>query len=254
MIYERDGDGDQGRSPRAFTFIDLLVVIAIIAILAALLLPALAKAKEEARRTQCKSNLHQLGISTMMYAQDNRDYLPDLNDSPPDNTNGVWFWDMNRQVASNLLSYVAKSTTIFYCPDEYYLFNNGTPDAWNAFPNYVTTGYAWFFPNAPGMYLSSSVGMTNMVTKISIPRPGFSVTTTEMIVDATISVSSLSGGRNYYDIAGAGGTVVRTAHLNPNNTPAGGNICFLDNHVEWRPFNQMTNKVDAQGGVPEFQF
>ena len=73
-----------------------------------------------------------------------------------------------------------------------------------------------------------------------------------MIVDATISVSSLSGGRSYQNIAGAGGTVVKTAHLN-NASPAGGNICFLDNHVEWRNFSNMTNKV-SPAGLPEFQF
>jgi prepilin-type N-terminal cleavage/methylation domain-containing protein/prepilin-type processing-associated H-X9-DG protein len=235
---------------RAFTLIELLVVIAIIAILAALLLPALAKSKEEAKRAQDKSNMHQMGLATLMYAGDNRDYLPDLNDQS--GTNGVWFWDMNRVVASNLLAYIGKNTIVFYCPNEYYLFNNGTPDAWNAFPNYVVTGFIWFFPNAPEMNTDSVISGTNMVIKITQPRPGFNVTTTEMIVDATISESGLSG-RYYYNIGGAGGTAVRTAHLNPNNTPAGGNICFLDNHVEWRPFLLMTNKVNPPG-LPEFQF
>jgi len=98
---------------RAFTLIELLVVIAIIAILAALLLPALSRAKQRAWSISCNSNLHQIGLAMKVYADENKGLFPRSAGSIPWNT--VNPDDPNNSWMQQIVRYIA-NTNVYHCP------------------------------------------------------------------------------------------------------------------------------------------
>ena len=119
---------------RAFTLVELLVVLASIAILVALLLPALSRAKESARATACLGNLHQVGVALQIYVSDNNNKMPFMRDVVPDPA----------VVATNTFPTIDKvlatplgNKNVLHCPSDLaHIFEiTGSSYGWNSLVN-----------------------------------------------------------------------------------------------------------------------
>jgi len=252
-----------------FTLIELLVVIAIIAILAAIILPALAAAKQRAIRIECMSNLRELDTAMLAYAYEYGDKFPPAQAD-------YWIWDLDSKAATAMIDAAVKGATYStggtfqkacYDPGTAIRFDDqDNLNLWNLGAGYRVIGYALTLPGQAALnpaYQNPNTRPqgTFMIGAVAYsPEPAAARVLTAC---ATISqqaynlpqgtaITAPSQTKKYtydYDDISTGSYMKH--HMTPHlrgRFPAGGNIGMLDGHCEWRKFVDMTYR--GYGGPP----
>jgi prepilin-type N-terminal cleavage/methylation domain-containing protein/prepilin-type processing-associated H-X9-DG protein len=228
--FVKDCRGEE-RTIRGFTLIELLVVVAIIAVLAAILFPVFARARENARRASCLSNLKQLGIATMMYTQDYDEHYPVT----------FIYWSSS-QLAwwPDLLQPYLKNRQVFICP------NDSSPGQYTSlrppgYPgilcSYGVNQVGW---GAAGPIMMPAVLPSNCATTGTCPiglplsalvNPSNVIMITETYTDpGTNSFNSMQlSSANYIDV---NCKTLGPCKMDPRHFD-GYNFMFADGHVKW---------------------
>jgi len=254
------------RRNRAFTLVELMIVIAIIGVLIGLLLPAVTSARESARKASCASNLRQLGAGLIAYATDNDRKLPYFTDSPTQPDSGTdQLWELSWKTRDALAKVIPTKET-FYCPssdlsgdiNKYWRMNGTTPSTGTPNPTpspteICVTSYFWLMTRGKGELNKASVTLkypplqntppfTKLRTGIDQPRAA----EMELLTDMTVSTGTKSTGRKFSGVKGTSASwkydAVGTNHiLRKTGNASGANVLFMDGRVEWRNWSENDN-------------
>ena len=250
----------QPRFGRAFTLIELLVVIAIIAILAAMLLPALASAKQKSVRIACMNNLKQMSVFCQIYTDDNSDRFPvaTVSWNTPDIYNNWWGAEICGGSTNNYNSFHDPAVN---AP----ITENGVTWSWGFSFDLVGYGYNSYFldctPNAAGADAFSATAASGSIHYAS--QAGFKRSRILHPVDCLVfgdkqpkapsSHPTASGSLWWYDAcmnpaSGSGFEGLDTIRHNNGKFPGVANVGFADGHAESRRDANINPPVDPKNG------